>query len=89
VQDSKTTLSIDLLENIEIFLDQFGDELDACHPAAFDEIYQVLVENNTQEERIRKFLSDFYFEYGDELEGCNEEAYSNIVEILKKYEISL
>ncbi len=68
------------------FYEHNADELDACHPEAFDIIYDI-INRRPDDMMLRQILSDFNFEYGDELEGCNEVAHESLLTILKKYDI--
>ncbi len=71
----------DFFKEIENFEEEFGDQLEACHPEAFDLIYEILQNPDADIETIKIHLSEFHENYLEELEGCNEEAYDQFLQI--------
>ncbi len=67
---------------IKNFEEDFGDQLDYCHPEAFDLIYKILLNPEVDINMVKIHLEEFRENYLDELEGCNEEAYDQFLKIL-------
>lgn len=74
--------NIDLLNEIKNFEEEFGDQLDACHPEAFELIYEMLKNHEADIETVKEQLRIFQEDYLEELEGCNEEACDRFFSIL-------
>ncbi len=85
IKENKTS---EIMIDVISFYQSFGDELDACHPEAFDSIHN-LINQRPADSDGKEQVSDFIFYYGDELEGCNEEAYERFVKIMKKHNITI
>ena len=65
----------DILKILTEFDDLQGDELDACFPEAYDQIYNLMQNyNDLDMSEIIDQINQFYLEYGDEMDGCNEDG---------------
>ncbi len=67
--------------------ERFGDEIDACHPEAYDSLIAIINNQDKSDEELKDLAFEFHMEYSEDLEGCNEEAFAFISEIVRKYGI--
>lgn len=72
----------EFFKEIKNFEEEFGDQLDSCHPEAFELIYEILKNPDADILTIELHLDEFQVNYLEELEGCNEEAYDQFLKIV-------
>jgi hypothetical protein len=81
METTATNITLEILDDVNHFYLMVADELDACHPEAFDVLYDIINQTYSEHE-IKIKLLEFEMKYGDELERCNDEAYDQLKSIL-------